>query len=127
MSQLLDVPLTQVSNSCWYRYVILRNGEQSPTRAQARVRVYEQFGPETTRWTAASVLETKRLFDEIAYPHGAYPNESFFAALWGYIKLEMLKVRTKLNHFALKMKLYLRANQVAFDALRQLVPISLAA
>lgn len=51
----------------------------------------------------------------------------FFAALCGYIKLEMLKVRTKLNHFALKMKLYLRANQVAFDALRQLAPVSLAA
>jgi hypothetical protein len=51
----------------------------------------------------------------------------FFAALCGYIKLEMLKVTTKLNHFALKMKLYLRANQVAFDALRQLAPVSLAA
>jgi IS4 transposase len=51
----------------------------------------------------------------------------FFAALCGYIKLEMLKVRTKLNHFALKMKLYLRANQVAFDALRQLAPVSFAA
>lgn len=51
----------------------------------------------------------------------------FFAALCGYLKLEMLKVRTKLNHFALKLKLYLRANQVAFDALRQLSPIALAA
>lgn len=51
----------------------------------------------------------------------------FFAALCGYIKLEMLKVRTKQNHFALKLKLYLRANQVAFDALRQLAPVSFAA
>jgi hypothetical protein len=51
----------------------------------------------------------------------------FFAALCGYLKLEMLKVRTKLNHFALKMKLYLRANQVAFDALRQLAPIAFTA
>lgn len=50
-----------------------------------------------------------------------------FAALCGYIKLEMLKVRTKHNHFALKMKLYLRANQVAFDALRQLAPVALGA
>jgi hypothetical protein len=47
----------------------------------------------------------------------------FFAALCGYIKLELLKVSTKLNHFALKLKLYLRANQVAFDALRQLAPV----
>jgi len=33
----------------------------------------------------------------------------FFAALCGYIKLELLKGDTKLNHFALKSKLYLRA------------------
>jgi len=31
----------------------------------------------------------------------------FFAALYGYIKLELLKGTTKLNHFALKAKLYL--------------------
>jgi len=51
----------------------------------------------------------------------------FFAALCAYIKLELLKVTTKQNHFALKMKLYVRANQVAFDALRQLAPARLAA
>jgi hypothetical protein len=33
----------------------------------------------------------------------------FFAALCGYIKLELLKGNTKLNHFALKSKLYVRA------------------
>ena len=51
----------------------------------------------------------------------------FFAALCAYIKLEMLKVATKQNHFALKTKLYMRAVQVAFDALRQLEPVRLAA
>ena len=51
----------------------------------------------------------------------------FFAALCGYIKLEMLKVTTKQNHFALKAKLYVRAVQVAFDALRQLEPVRFAA
>jgi hypothetical protein len=51
----------------------------------------------------------------------------FFAALCGYLKLEMLKVSTHLNHFALKTKLYVRAVQVAFDALRQLEPVRLAA
>lgn len=51
----------------------------------------------------------------------------FFAALCGYIKLELLKVSTKLNHFATKLKLYLRANQVAFDALRQLAPVRFTA
>lgn len=51
----------------------------------------------------------------------------FFAALCGYIKLELLKITTKHNHFALKLKLYLRANQVAFDALRALAPARFAA
>ena len=51
----------------------------------------------------------------------------FFAALCGYIKLELLKVSTKLNHFALKSKLYLSALRVAFAALRELQPVRLAA
>ena len=51
----------------------------------------------------------------------------FFAAVCGYIKLELLKVSTKLNHFALKSKLYLAALHVAFDTLRQLQPVRLAA
>ena len=51
----------------------------------------------------------------------------FFAALCGYIKLELLKGDTKLNHFALKSKLYLRAIQSAFAALRELQPVQLAA
>jgi hypothetical protein len=50
-----------------------------------------------------------------------------FGALCGYIKLELLKDSTKLNHFALKSKLYLRAVQVAFDTLRDFQPIRLAA
>lgn len=51
----------------------------------------------------------------------------FFAALCGYIKLEMLKVSTTLNHFALKTKLYLQAAQVAFVALHEMQPIRLTA
>jgi hypothetical protein len=51
----------------------------------------------------------------------------FFAALCGYIKLELLKVSTKLNHFAIKSKLYLRAIQMALDTLRELQPVRLAA
>lgn len=51
----------------------------------------------------------------------------FFAALCGYIKLELLKGDTKLNHFALKSKLYLHAIQSAFAALRELQPVPLAA
>lgn len=51
----------------------------------------------------------------------------FFAALCGYIKLELLKGDTQLNHFALKSKLYLRAIQSAYAALRELNPARLAA
>ena len=51
----------------------------------------------------------------------------FFGALCGYIKLELLKQQTKLNHFALKSKLYTQAVRVAFDALHQLNPERLAA
>ena len=51
----------------------------------------------------------------------------FFAALCGYIKLELLKSDTQLNHFALKAKLYLRAVQSAYATLRELNPARLAA
>ena len=47
----------------------------------------------------------------------------FFAALCGFIKLERLKVNTKLNHFALKAKLYLNALHSAFSTLRHLMPL----
>jgi hypothetical protein len=51
----------------------------------------------------------------------------FFAALCGYIKLEMLKVETKTNHFALKTKLYVNALNSAFQTLRELRPIQFSA
>jgi hypothetical protein len=50
-----------------------------------------------------------------------------FASLCGYIKLELLKRSTRLNHFALKSKLYLQAIRIAFETLQQLQPVRLAA
>jgi DDE superfamily endonuclease len=44
----------------------------------------------------------------------------FFAALCGFIKLERLKMKTHLNHFTLKSKLYLTALHSAFATLRTL-------
>ena len=41
-----------------------------------------------------------------------------FASIVAYCKLELLKIKTSLNHFALKSKLLLRANQMAFRELR---------
>jgi hypothetical protein len=46
----------------------------------------------------------------------------FFAALCGFLKLERLKMKTNLNHFALKSKLYLNALRSAFATLRTLTP-----
>jgi hypothetical protein len=51
----------------------------------------------------------------------------FFAALCAYIKLEILKGTTRLNHFALKTKLYVNALQVAFSTLRELQTVHLTA
>jgi hypothetical protein len=51
----------------------------------------------------------------------------FFAALCGFIKLERLKADTKLNHFALKSKLYINALRSAFSTLRELTPIQFTA
>lgn len=50
-----------------------------------------------------------------------------FASLCAFIKLERLKVKTCCNHFALRTRLYVRAVQVAFDELRGLRPVRLAA
>jgi len=51
----------------------------------------------------------------------------FFAALCGYVKLELLKGSTKLNHFALRSKIYLQAIHSAYAELRKLNPVTLAA
>jgi len=51
----------------------------------------------------------------------------FFAALCGYIKLEMLQVETKTDHFALKTKLYVKALHSAFQTLRELNLIQFSA
>jgi hypothetical protein len=51
----------------------------------------------------------------------------FFAALCASIKLELLNGNTKLHHCALKSKLYVRAIESAYTALRELNPVQLAA
>jgi hypothetical protein len=51
----------------------------------------------------------------------------FFAALCGFLKLELLKCDTKLNHFALRAKLYLRAIRSAYTTLQEFNPVQLAA
>ena len=43
-----------------------------------------------------------------------------FASIVSYCKLEFLKQTTSLNHFALKYKLLIKANQSAFQELQKL-------
>ena len=43
-----------------------------------------------------------------------------FASIIAYCKLELLRVKTHLNHFAMKYKLIIRANQIAYQELQKL-------
>jgi IS4 transposase len=43
-----------------------------------------------------------------------------FASLYAYVKLEKMRLNTKLNHFAMKAKLYIAATKTALDQLRSL-------
>ena len=47
-------------------------------------------------------------------------NNHVFAALYATFKLECLKVKRRLNHFALRAHLYLKATRIAFDELQAL-------
>jgi hypothetical protein len=44
----------------------------------------------------------------------------FVAALWAFVKIELLKVQTNKNHYQLKAQLYFSALQVAFQELQML-------
>lgn len=50
-----------------------------------------------------------------------------FASIIGYCKLEFLKIKTCLNHFALKYKLILKANQMAYWELKKIRESALSA
>jgi IS4 transposase len=43
----------------------------------------------------------------------------FFASIYAYVKLELLKAQTKLNHFAMKTKLYVVALRASMDELKR--------
>jgi hypothetical protein len=51
----------------------------------------------------------------------------FFASLCAYVKLERLKLKQGINHFALKSKIYLAALKAAYRELGKLKPQSLTA
>lgn len=47
-------------------------------------------------------------------------NNHVFAALYAMFKLECLKIKQKMNHFALRSSLYIKATRTAFDELQAL-------
>jgi hypothetical protein len=51
----------------------------------------------------------------------------FFAALWGYVESEVLTLNSKLNHFALKSKLYIKALQQSYLEWQSLKPLEISA
>ncbi len=51
----------------------------------------------------------------------------FFACLCGYVKLEMLRFSSRLNHFAMKAKICISALQSAFSELQKLQPLKITA
>jgi hypothetical protein len=51
----------------------------------------------------------------------------FSASVCGYVKLEMLKFSSRLNHFALKAEIYISALHTAFAELQKLQPLKITA
>jgi hypothetical protein len=51
----------------------------------------------------------------------------FFASLWGYVKLEVLKLQSQQNHFALKARLYIQALRQSFATWQSLKPFQTSA
>jgi hypothetical protein len=52
-------------------------------------------------------------------------NNHFFASVYAFFKLELLKCKTKLNHFALKAKLYLQALKASWTELNKLQSLTI--
>ena len=53
-------------------------------------------------------------------------NNHFFASIYAYFKLELLKYNTRLNHFALKAKLYLQALKTSLAELHKFQNLNIA-
>lgn len=53
-------------------------------------------------------------------------NNHFFASIYAYFKLELLRCNTKLNHFALKAKLYLQALKASLAELHKFQNLTIA-
>lgn len=117
--QLVRQVFTNEDDSTGVRYLITSdltlNGDQIIITYQKRWRV-EEYHRSLKQNAAVANSPTRTATTQTNH---------FVAALWSFVKIELLKVRTKKNHYQLKSQLYLSALQHAFHELQKLQPVSL--
>jgi len=47
----------------------------------------------------------------------------FFCCIYAFVKLERIKIATKMNHFALRSRIYLKAIQASYQELQKLTSV----
>ena len=86
------------------------NGEQVATIYQKRWKV-EEFHKSLKSNTGLAKSPTRTVTTQ---------NNHVFMSIYAVFKLECLKIKHKVNHFALRTKLFLKANKIAYEELRKL-------
>lgn len=86
------------------------NGEQVATTYQKRWKV-EEFHKSLKSNAGLAKSPTRTVTTQ---------NNHVFMAVYAVFKLECLKIKHKANHFALRTKLFIKANQMAYAELRKL-------
>jgi hypothetical protein len=86
------------------------NGEQVSTIYQKRWKV-EEFHKSLKSNAGLAKSPTRTVTTQ---------NNHIFMSIYAVFKLECLKIKHKANHFALLAKLFIKANQIAYEELRKL-------
>ena len=86
------------------------NGEQVATIYQKRWKV-EEFHKSLKSNAGLAKSPTRTVTTQ---------NNHVFMSIYAVFKLECLKIKHKANHFALRTKLFVKANQIAYEELRKL-------
>jgi hypothetical protein len=86
------------------------NGEQVATIYQKRWKV-EEFHKSLKSNAGLAKSPTRTVTTQ---------NNHVFMSIYAVFKLECLKIKHKTNHFAIRAKLFIKANQMAYDELKKL-------
>jgi len=86
------------------------NGEQVSTIYQKRWKV-EEFHKSLKSNAGLAKSPTRTVITQ---------NNHIFMSIYAVFKLECLKIKHKANHFALRAKLFIKANQMAYEELQKL-------